>query len=267
MWPHRTRIVTSLVLLVASLGATQAFAARGAEPRPFSDWLSAQGSHKNVVGAPLLDGFIQTASGTILGVVDYSGLQSQWSADHGGPIVNTVITGSVTERTLPNGSAAITVEEDFTNAWTRAIDLTIGQTVFGYTLGQVVGNPSLTPALSSGHMSVKFINPFPGAPLPDLIDIFTLTSLGFHSDGFGPLRASFGVPEGTPGELLLAQTGLFALPVVKGDNGDGFAVEKVSLTVVPTLQAPASSPALASSPQHTATASTWGRLKNLYRQP
>ena len=87
---------------------------------------------------------------------------------------------------------------------------------------------------------MDFKNTAPGAAIPDLVDAFILGNaaagqelrfLSFRSQGDGPLRTEFGVPDGTPGRLTVTQTGLF-MTQFQGATADGFPAERVDLTVV-----------------------------------
>lgn len=114
--------------------------------------------------------------------------------------------------------------------------------LFGYGIKEMVisGPSSITPVLGEVYVQQKFINPYPGAPLPDSYNLARnplpnqypeFASL--TSTSFGPLRLNFGVPEGTPGKASTVQTGLFANPGIPNQIiDDGFPVENVSLKVV-----------------------------------
>ena len=83
-----------------------------------------------------------------------------------------------------------------------------------------------------------FINTAPGAPLPDLIQIWFFPVTGqelryvqFSAKASGELRAAFGVPEGTPGRATVVQTGVY-MASGKGATADGFPAEMINLQKV-----------------------------------
>ena len=94
---------------------------------------------------------------------------------------------------------------------------------------EYLGQP-LPSAVASGAIHVKLVIPYPGAPLPDLLDALfsgAISSISGHIVGDGPLRAGFGVPEGTPGKFLIGQTGLLSIPGRGKGVVDGFPAELV----------------------------------------
>lgn len=237
----------SLFAVAALLGAASAGTVSAA-PRPLSDFLSAQGS-TNIFVPPVPDfiGWLSAfASPPVrFAAVDYAGLAAKYVQDNGGPALGTQLSGSVNERRLPDGRAEVIVNLDFTNALTWAFvfdpagpidQVATAPLIFGYRAQDLVTNPGLTPGLSAGHLQAKFNNTAPGAPLPDLVSFILgstapgqeLLSISFRSDGLGPLRTSFGVPDGTAGICVVTQTGLFMTPF-KGAVGDGFPAERVEV--------------------------------------
>ncbi|HVE59850.1 MAG TPA: hypothetical protein VNB22_23760 [Pyrinomonadaceae bacterium] len=214
-------MMTFLAVLEASAGARQ---------RPLSDWLDAQGSVVNPVtcNSPTVLGFADP-NFTYFGFADYSGKINACITAHGGPVFNAEFSGSVTERDLPDGTAEVTVIEHFTNTYAYALD---GAPPFGPVLGYrqsaLLGQPDHPVGTANGMIQVKFLIPYPGAPLPDLIDAFLL-SIKARIQGEGPLRASFGVPEGTPGKFIVSQTGLFNISGHGNGVLDGFPGEIVNV--------------------------------------
>ena len=96
------------------------------------------------------------------------------------------------------------------------------------------------PALGRVEFQVVFDNTAPGAPLPDLVDAFILgnaapgqqlIALSIRVSATGPLHAAFGVPEGTPGRLVVTQIGNFRTSG-GGATADGFPAERVDLHVI-----------------------------------
>jgi hypothetical protein len=219
-----------LIVLVMTVLAILQVSAAGTRQRPFSDWLSAQASSFNpnncassVLGwlTPDLANFARA---------DYSGKIGDCITAHGGPVFTPEFSGTVTERDLPDGTAEVLVIHRFANTDVVARDQTLGgnpaPAVLGYNPAELFGQPELESALANGMIQVKFIIPQPGAPLPDLNTIAVL-SLSARFQGSGPLRAAFGVTEGTPGRVLVSQTGLFDIPGQGNGVADSFPAELV----------------------------------------
>jgi hypothetical protein len=213
--------------------------------RPLSDFLSAQGSTNGFI--PPLPDFIAWTNNnpqTMFVSVDYAGLVASYLTSHGGPSLGTQMSGSVLERPLADGRAEVSVilHTDRALTWTIALpstDLAGDPLLYGYRGTDLVANPLLTPALSSSDLQVVFKNTAPGAALPDLVTAFILgeaepgqelVMLAFRSRGSGPLRAAFGVADGTPGRCTVVNTGLFRTPF-KGAVADAFPAEHVQLQV------------------------------------
>jgi hypothetical protein len=144
-----------------------------------------------------------------------------------------VVEGTVRERDLPDGRAEILLNVHFTDAFAYARDLTQpgAPTIFGFRTAELSGHPELRPGLASGHIQARFIIAYPGAPLENFCTtvFFSpgLLSMSIRVNGDGPLRAAFGVPEGTPGKLLESQTGLFDIPGRGAGVADGFPAELI----------------------------------------
>ena len=216
-------ILTSFVLiglLMIGLASVQVKAA-GTRQRPFSDWLNAQGTVNPVTCASTVIAWF-TADFATFARADYSGKICDCITAKGGPVFTPEFRGTVTERDLPDGTAEILVNHHFTNTYVVARDQTLGgnpaPAILGYNATELFGHPELQSAVASGTIQVKFIIAHPGDPLPDLAFINFL-SVSARYQGSGPLRAAFGVAEGTPGKLLVSQTGLFSIP----GQGDGVA--------------------------------------------
>lgn len=227
--------VTILVLLglvMTVLPGIQVNAA-GARQRPFSDWLSAQGSALNPTNcASSVLGWL-TPDFATFARADYSGKIGDCITANGGPDFNPEFSGTVTERDLPDGTAEIHVVHHFTNTYVVARDNTQtpapgnpAPAILGFNQNELFGHPELQSALANGTIRVKFIIAQPGDPLPDLSAANWL-SLSARFQGSGPLRAAFGVAEGTPGRVLVNQTGLFNIPGQGSGVADGFPAELV----------------------------------------
>ena len=166
--------------------------------------------------------------------------------DNGHPSLGTTFGGSITERTLPDGRAQVSVQLDTKNALTWVIDLTTGDfatgtVLFGHRAQDVLSMIEADAALGESHLQVVFRNPAPGLPLPDLIaNNFCfppnlagceLVSISFRANASGTLRAAFGVPEGTHGRAVVSETGVLFRSHFMGATADGFPVELINLRV------------------------------------
>lgn len=221
---RQTFMLAATIALLALLVTVQANA-QGARQRPFSDWLDAQGSFNNPATCySLIFGWVAPPYYSTLAIADYTGKMGACVQNHGGPAINTTVKGTVSERDLPDGTAEILVNVQFTNALAYALEFGVGP-IFGYR-SELLGHPERKPGLANGHLQVKFIIPYPGAPLDDLV--FTnITYIRFSATASGPLRATFGVPEGTPGRFVVSQTGLFNIPGQGQGVADAFPAEIV----------------------------------------
>ncbi len=218
-------LLIALVMTVLAIVQVNA----GTRQRPFSDWLSAQGSFVNPVtcGASIF-GWLPPDF-TTFALADYSGKIAQCITNHGGPVFNPEFSGTVTERDLADGTAEIHVIHHFTDTYVVARDQTQAgsPTILGYRAAELFGQPNRQSALANGMIQVKFIIAQPGDPLPDLTSISNVLSLSARIRGEGPLRAAFGVDEGTPGKVMVSQTGLFDIPGRGNGVADSFPAELV----------------------------------------
>ncbi|HET9253164.1 MAG TPA: hypothetical protein VFP58_13710 [Candidatus Eisenbacteria bacterium] len=236
--------VVAAMTVAVLLATSPAHATMGVIQRPISDFVDAQGS-TNLFIPPVPDyiGWFDNPPHEFASV-DYAGLVSEWLIQNGGPNLGTIVSGTVVDRPLQDGRTLVTVVLNTQNANSWVVpfgaDFATGPLLFGYRGQDLLANPSLTPALCGSHFRVDFKNTAPGAALPDLVDAFILGNaapgqelrmLSFRAEGNGPLRAEFGVPDGTPGRLGVSQTGLF-MTQFQGATGDGFPAERVDLTVI-----------------------------------
>jgi len=219
--------------------------------RPLSDFLDRQGSTTTFI-APVPDyiGWFSDPQRPPVGLafVDYAGLEAKWLQDHGGPSLGTQVSGSVIERPLADGRAEVTINLHTTRAQTWAIPFDPGGSfdqllnnplLFGHRAPELLADPSLTPGLSTCDMVWVIKNTAPGAPLPDLVAFLTgdlepgqeLVSAAIRSNGSGPLRAAFGVDDGTPGRVVVVQTVLLRASL-KGALADTAPAEHVDLHIV-----------------------------------
>jgi len=225
-----TVIVLVLIgLLMTVLPSLQVNAA-GARQRPFSEWLAAQGGAVDpATCASTVVGWL-TPDFATFARADYSGKICDCITNGGGPVFQPEFSGTVTERDLPDGTAEINVIQHFANTYVVARDFTQpgnpAPAILGYNATELFGHPELQSAVASGMIQVKFIIAHPGDPLPGLGSANSLT-LSARFQGSGPLRAAFGVDEGTPGKLLVSQTGLFNIPGQGNGVADSFPAELV----------------------------------------
>ena len=105
---------------------------------------------------------------SLFAAVDYAGL-----ADDVVGFLGTDFEGEVTERLLPDGRAEVTVELETENALIFIVD---GFDVAGgpLLLGERVAADGTieNPLLGDSSLVIVFTNSAPGAPLPDLIQLF-----------------------------------------------------------------------------------------------
>lgn len=235
--------------------------------RPFSDYLDAQG--KTSIGVPPppdfpLPDFIGFGepigprpdyfSLFRNGSLDYNGTTAAYLASHGGPKINTIVTGSVMEIPLHDGRAKVTVKVHTENALTFAYTITLDDIFadpfyflhapldFGYRASDLLADPSLTPSLGSSDFTMTFYNPAPGAAIPDMVDlvytsrIVDVIAWSYQSVSSGTFHALSGFPEGSQGIVVNNQTAPFHVGfkdnhpvwVPVGTTNDGFPVERVT---------------------------------------
>jgi hypothetical protein len=226
---QKTFLLIAALALMTFVGVGHPNAA-GTRQRPFSDWLDAQGSVLNANNcASSVLGWL-TPDFATFARADYSGKIGECITNNGGPVFNPEFSGTVTERDLPDGRAEILVIHHFANTYVVARDQTLGgnpaPAILGFNASELFGHPELPSAVASGTIQVKFIIDHPGDPLPDLSTIDFL-SLSARFQGSGPLRAAFGVDEGTPGRVIVSQTGLFNIPGQGDGVADSFPAELV----------------------------------------
>jgi hypothetical protein len=223
--------------------------------RPIGDFLSKQGTTKvfldpvrDVVGwLSALQAPPQRRAPVRFAVVDYCGFADEYLRSVDPDLaLGTTMDGSIRERPLKDGRVEVTVILHTKAALTFArnvTDLTDPNPSddppdFGSHAVDVVNGAE--PALGDSNLKVVLRNTAPGADLPDLVDAFILgnagpgqelLALGFHADARGPLHASFGVSEGTPGKCVVAQTGIF-FTNSQSKNFDGFPAERVDLMAI-----------------------------------
>jgi hypothetical protein len=299
-------IVLSLIAILVSVYPVLAGNNRRADPgdtpvhaseakqRPLADFINAQGTTTCFTPpAPAQLGASSDFDNPPIrfALVDYTGLTGKFLFDTYGISLGTTVSGSVSERPLDDGRAEVTVNLHTSNAlaWAMNFDPTgpVSQfnnnpLLFGARAQDVAPPNSMVPALADIEFRLVFKNTAPGAPLPDLVCInqgpdcpnvascpagFEIDFLSVYANATGPLHALAGLgPEGTPGRLVVTQTGLIKPGIHNGFRGalsDAFPAESIELHRIgegSTLQGGVAPEAPA-----PARKTTWGRVKVLYR--
>jgi len=163
-------------------------------------------------------------------LVDYAALAEKYLVGNYGPAASsgTVVDGKVLKRPIAGGKVEITVSLQTKNALTFVIapspappgqqdacgnwlDFAGGPLLLGHRNNELPPPPLSERALGDVFFHVSFVN---GAldPIPDLLILFytryaDIREYSFHATATGPLRAAYGVPEGTPGRVTIVQAG------------------------------------------------------------
>ena len=256
LWPSIVVIILGLMVLAPMISQAKT------TTRPISDFVSQQGTFCFPDGSGGCLIFVPPVANFIgwdnikddtnppplelvrLASVDYAGLANDKVEELSGGAVSlgTTTDGTITERSLPDGRAEVTVLLHTKNALTWVVrpindnDFASGTLLFGARVPDVLAGA--TPALGESFLQVVFINTAPGAELPDLEQLFfdpkpgqETSFISFRAQANGELRAAFGVPDGTTGSAEVIQTGLF-MTKFKGATADGFPAELINLKVV-----------------------------------
>ncbi len=225
--------------------------------RPISDFISTQGTFCLPDGhggctlfQPPVPNYLAwtappppaNASGRC-GSVDYAGVADRWLVSQGGPSLNTEFSGTITERALDDGRAEVMVLLHTGNALSWVVDnlacdaTSPSAVLFGHLAPDVLHGA--TPALGSSFLQLVFKNTAPLAPLPDFIRLAfaplpsqEIVFIGFVAQADGPLRAAFGVPDGTSGRATITEKGILKLPTQNGATTDSFPAEMVDLKAI-----------------------------------
>jgi hypothetical protein len=245
---------------LAALFTLALVSSASAASRPIEDFVAAQGTYCFDDGSggcllfvPPVPNFFGTfaAKDAVLGSVDYAGLADGLLCPDG-HVTNfgTSFSGAVTERRLKDGRAEVTVNLVTKNALAWAVDdpfatfdYATGPLTFGYRACDDLPEGQ-SHALANSFVQLVFINTAPGAPLPDMMQLFVAPLpgqepliLSFHQSAAGALRSTpyNTFPEGAPGQLTIVQTGLLGRPesLSQCDNAkppatcDGYPAERV----------------------------------------
>ncbi len=201
---NRTSILLAALLVASALVAPQpASADTQVTQRPIMEFVAAQGTFDIgfliVPPVPNFFGWTEPTSPLRLSI-DYAGLADVTC----GRIAGTTFAGQVKERALADGRAEVSVELFTMDAITWVADgpsFATSPVVFGVRWEDAAGDCTFsgTPALGSSLMKVKFINPAPGAALPDLVQLIVaplpgqeLAAISIHAEATGTLA------DGTP---------------------------------------------------------------------
>ena len=194
--------------------------------------MSAQGSIPKDAG-PTLGGelilgtsFIWGNSLSQLFRVDYAGTDDKGLMSLGGPNTHTSFAGDIVEKTLPDGQTLDRIHLETHHALEYVVDastfpLTCSNgghvafincpPIFGYTpveLADGIGSP----LVGNSVLDITLVNTAPDAPIPDFVTVFGnppsdsgayVKTLTLKTTTVGPLRAAFGVPDGTRGRGTL----------------------------------------------------------------
>jgi hypothetical protein len=222
------------------LSSPSAFA--GTTHRPISEFVDAQGTFCVDDGAggcvifvpPVANfvGFTDTVHD--LGIsVDYAGLSE---VPLGGTL-GTAFSGTISERTVKDGSVIITIHLHTTNALTYVIPFDptspanqFGENplLFGARVSDII-NSGATPALADSKLDLEFTNTAPGLPIPDFEQLLfapapgqQLLSITFEATATGTFT------DGTPGKVHVIERGIFHNGF-HGAVADGFPAEFINL--------------------------------------
>jgi len=258
-WRNGVATIALIFGLITSLPPVQA---GNAIQRPIEDFVEAQGTYCLDDGSAACFLFVPPIQNFLgwedpvqerCASIDYAGLADRWLTESGDS-VGTQFYGSITERPMADGRAEVLVNLQTKNAltWVAQGELTYDEDenetlicdsasaplLFGHRAPDVLYGGE-EPALCDAYLLVKFINTVPGAPLPDLIQLSAspeegqeLTSIAMRCSTKGPLREDFGVEDGTPGRVVLTQTGLLINQRISQAAVRRFPVEFIYLEVL-----------------------------------
>jgi hypothetical protein len=229
------------VLALGGFCLSSPFARAGTTHRPIAEFVDAQGTFcvddgagGCVIFVPPVANFVAfTDTVHFLGAsVDYAGL----SDDPLGGTLGTTFSGTISERTLKDGSVIITVHLRTSNALTYVIPFDPNSSanqfgenplIFGARASDVLAGA--TPALANSKFDLEFTNAAPGLPIPDFEQLLfapgpgqQLLSVTFEATANGTFA------DGTPGKVHVIERGIFDNGF-HGAVGDGFPAEFINL--------------------------------------
>jgi hypothetical protein len=233
--------VLTMALALGGVGLSSSSALAATTHRPIEEFIAAQGTFCVDDGAggcaifvppvPNFVGFTDTVH--FLGAsVDYAGL----SEESLGGRLGTTFKGSISERTLKDGSVIITVHLQTSNALTYVIPFDPTSTanqfgnnplIFGARAADVINGA--TPALADSKLDLQFTNTAPGLPIPDFEQLVfapapgqQLLSVHFEATANGTFA------DGTTGKVHVIENGIFDHGF-HGALSDGFPAEFINL--------------------------------------
>ena len=190
-------LVGGMVLIASTVVITNSATAAGANQRPIEDFVSAQGTFclsfatcdadpPCFLFVPPVENFIglNDPVSLLAASIDYAGLADAWISDQeGGVSFGTEFSGSITEKSLHDGTDSVEVHVRLrtTNALTWAFECEItddglacdfenAMTILGNRAPDVLAGAEM--ALGDSFLRLKFVSHLGfGAPLPDLIQI------------------------------------------------------------------------------------------------
>jgi hypothetical protein len=236
-------LVATLALGTAGLLAPISVSAGATTSRSIQDFIAVQGTTcfpdaagNCILFTPPVQNYVFWSNGLTdrVGAVDYAGLEAAYLAAHGGPLLGTTFSGTVSERALADGRAEVRVVLHTHDAVSRAWRGSDNTPLFGYSAPEILSGAR--PAMGDSLLELTYINPTPGMPLADLGQLGfaplpgqQVVLLHFSATAAGGLRSGFGVREGTPGQMHVNQVGLIGKPFAVRHPLDPFAVELVDL--------------------------------------
>lgn len=187
--------------------------------RPIEDFIEAQGTTAEFYQGPYAPGLPDYAVGfttadcpgeycqyptSRIAVADYAGGANKYLVKHGYGSLGTKTYGSITERSLSDGRAEVTVVLYTSNALTFAstFDYSLpsppqsaetNTRLFGSSVQDLFRDPRRRPALGNSNLILIFKNTKPGAPMPDLVQLF---AFGVQPKNFELLSVYFKVNAG-----------------------------------------------------------------------
>jgi hypothetical protein len=211
--------------------------------RPLSDFLDAQGTSGSTFFPPVPD-YVGWAGADFVtfALVDYAGLANSYIASQDPSLdLNTQVTGQVRECALADGTARVTVKLVTANALgfaqsiadlaaTKPEPFDFDQVATNFGAKTVDVAAGAEAAKGPAFLTTTFTIAYPGAPLPDFLDVnfgegelppvYAPASLDFHSTTIGRL------PDGKRARLKVDQVATQA----EGEDWE-YSVESVEIVV------------------------------------
>jgi len=234
------RVVATAFAFGLCVCSASAFA--GTTHRPISEFIDAQGTFCIDDGAGGCTIFVPPVANFVaftdtvhdLGIsFDYAGL----SDDPLGGTLGTTFSGTITERTVRDGSVIITIHLHTSNALVYVIPFDptdpgnqfgTKPLIFGTRANDVLAGAE--PTLGDSHFMLEFTNSAPGRPIPDFEQLLfapepgqALLSATFEGTASGHFA------DGSPGKVHVIEKGIFHNGF-HGAVADGFPAEFINFT-------------------------------------